>query len=222
MLKKNLLVFDIDGTLTDSVAIHQKAFVHALHEVGVENINTNFKTYLHHTDSFIAKTIYEKDRNECFSNLKIAQFEASLNRIVQQSAIKEILGAKHTIALLEQQTSFGVCYATGSLLLPAQYKLESIGIVYSKEQLVASNHIHERENIVQQAIQQAAIFYKTKKFNRVISIGDGLWDLHTANNLGIEFIGIGVSNKEVLFQNGMKNHFDDFKEVALNPKILIE
>jgi beta-phosphoglucomutase-like phosphatase (HAD superfamily) len=53
--KKNLIVFDIDGTLTDSVKVHQKAFTEMLLEIGVRQVNAEYKSFKHHTDSYIAK-----------------------------------------------------------------------------------------------------------------------------------------------------------------------
>ena len=70
-MKNNLIVFDIDGTLTESVEIHQKGFINALTHLGVQNIDSNFKEYKHHTDSFIAKEIYENDKSSPFSGIEI-------------------------------------------------------------------------------------------------------------------------------------------------------
>lgn len=50
---------------------------------------------------------------------------------------------------------------------------------------------------------------------RIISFGDGLWDLKTANNLSLEFIGIGCSNEAVLKGSGMKKHYADFSEIMI-------
>ena len=215
MNKKHLIVFDIDGTLTDSVKIHQAAFIESLLEIGVENIDTNFKTYKHHTDSYIAKVIYENDRNKLFSDSKILEFERLLNDKISTSKINEILGAKALISFIENETDFGICFATGSLLKPAEYKLKSIGIHSPENLLVASNHIFEREKIVQKTIKNASRFYNVNQFERIISIGDGLWDLKTAQNLNLEFIGIGLANKAILLQNGMTNYFDDFTEFKI-------
>lgn len=209
MKKKSLLVFDIDGTLTNSIKAHQKAFTEALYDLGVKTIDTNFKEYKHYTDSYIAKVIYEKDTNQEFSDIKIKEFENYLTKRITRSKINEILGAKKLIEYLETQSEFAVCYATGSLLKPAIFKLDSIGIKYSKKQLVASNNIHEREDIVLKAIENALEFYAVNTFNRIIAVGDGLWDLKTAHNLDLEFIGIGSSNKKNLVANGMKKYFEN-------------
>ena len=215
MQKKNLIVFDIDGTLTDSVKPHQKAFIEMLYEVGIATINSEFKSFKHHTDSFIAKEIYENEKQKPFSESKIIEFERGLTQKISLEKINEIIGAKKLIEMLENQTDFGVCFATGSLRRPAEFKLKSIGILFDENQLVGSDKIHEREKIVTEAIENALDYYKVKKFERIISVGDGLWDLLTAQNLGLEFIGIGLKNKELLIENGAELIYENLSEFKL-------
>lgn len=40
--KNRLAIFDIDGTLTNTVEIHQSAFVYAIHKFGLFDFNTNY------------------------------------------------------------------------------------------------------------------------------------------------------------------------------------
>jgi phosphoglycolate phosphatase-like HAD superfamily hydrolase len=122
----------------------------------------------------------------------------------------EIEGAKKIVEFLENETDYGVCYATGSMRKTAKLKLEQIGIEYHDYQLVASNEILEREKIVSTAIEHAKIFYNTNDFENIISIGDGIWDLKTAKNLNLHFIGIGEKNSDILFENGAKVILSDF------------
>lgn len=201
---KNLIVFDIDGTLTDSVKEHHKAFKETIVDIGVKQSKHELNLFKHHTDSFISKEIYETNTHEPFSDDKIKEFENGLTEKIIHHQFKEILGAKKLIDTLKNNSSFGFCFATGSLRRSAEHKLRSIGIQYDEEQLVTSDGIYEREKIVTIAIQNALGYYNTEKFERIISVGDGLWDLITAQNLNIEFIGVGLTNKEILIKNGAK------------------
>ncbi len=209
MNKSKLIVFDIDGTLTDSVTIHQTAFIQALRQMGVQEMDTHFKDYKHHTDSYIAKTIYENDTHLIFSEVELNQFESYLMEGMASIPIQEIPGARKLIHDLEIHSEYHVCYATGSLWQAAKYKLDSIGISYSDAVLVASNNLQGRADIVRQAIQKASEFYGIQAFESIISVGDGLWDLKTAKQLDIEFIGIGKKHKKILSEHGMKHHYDD-------------
>lgn len=209
--KQTLFVFDIDGTLTDTVSLHQYAFVQALAQLGVKEIDTNFNAYKHHTDYHIAKTIYEKDTGFSFETQQQAMFEDLLFDFIDKESFAAISGAQQMIAALEADSNTGVCYATGSLLRPAICKLQRTGINFAPLQLSASNGIEERESIVQAAIQQAKAFYKQDHFERIVSIGDGLWDLLTARNLGLAFIGIGNQHQQLLAAHGATLHFRDWQ-----------
>lgn len=214
--KKNLIVFDIDGTVTDTVPIHQNAFKNALQLMGVSNYNDSFGTYLHHTDSYIAKEIFELNTKLIFNESKIEAFETYMFESIKNEKIKEINGAKKIINQIETETNFGIVYATGSLLKPAIFKLENIGIKFEPIQLIASNHIMEREKIVKQAILNAQALYKVEKFERIISIGDGLWDLKTAKNMSIEFIGLGSQNEKIMKNSGLDKHYLDFASLSID------
>lgn len=210
-MKKNLIVFDIDGTLTDSVKEHIKAFREVLSEIGVHDVDADFKLFKHHTDSFIAKEIFETDRQVGFSEEKKKQFEAGLTDRLDRYQFSEIPGAKK---LLEDLASsdFGICFATGSLRRPAMRKLTSIGVEFEKWQLVTSDDLYSREEIVRKAIDQAKTNYDVQQFERIISVGDGIWDLFTAKNLGLEFIGVGEENRMKLLEHGAKLVLNDLIE----------
>lgn len=216
MKKKSLIVFDIDGTLTDSVIQHQKAFTETLLEIGVSEINSEFKSFKHHTDSFIAKEIYEYNQKKPFSKEKMNQFENGLFKRIQSLKFIEIKGAKELIEKLQKGTEFGICFATGSLRKPAEHKLNSIGIEFKEWQLVASDNIYERESIVEKAIMNSFDNYAVEKFNRIISVGDGLWDLVTAENLRLEFIGVGETNRALLIKKGAIKVLKDLTEFEEN------
>lgn len=211
----NLVVFDIDGTLSDSVAIHQQAFIAALRSLGVEEMDTNFKTYKHHTDSYIAKTIYEKAMGLPFDQETLLKFEAHLYAFMKEHAIAEIEGTKAVIRYFEQQPNWGIAYATGSLLKPAVYKLTQIGLKYADKQLVTANTFYDRASIVQTAIDQAKVYYGQTDFEKIVSIGDGLWDLKTAQALGVHFIGIGAKHKALLLKEGAKLCWDDWTAFSI-------
>ncbi|MCK5637741.1 MAG: hypothetical protein KAH67_03455, partial [Flavobacteriaceae bacterium] len=57
-------------------------------------------------------------------------------------------------------------------------------------------------------------YYKNNKFEHIYSVGDGIWDLETAQKLNLEFIGIGLRNKDKLLEMGCKTYFDDLSELA--------
>ena len=97
-MKNNCIVFDIDGTLTDSVSLHHEAFINALRQMGVQSMDTNWGNYKHHTDLFIAKTIYENDTKQPFNSERVSELEYFLLKHIESApVINEINGALNDI-----------------------------------------------------------------------------------------------------------------------------
>ena len=81
----NLAIFDIDGTLTESVAVDEACFVRAFRDVlGIERINTNWLDYNFQTDSGLAREI-------CRNHLSRDPGEAEISRL--QSRFIQLLCA---------------------------------------------------------------------------------------------------------------------------------
>jgi len=215
MTKKNLLVIDIDGTVTDIATSYQKVFIKSLKELGVIEMDKNFGAYKHLTDTYIAKLIFEKDRKIDFTDAIKYQFEDLLLDNMQYYETGAIKGVQQKLKTIESSTDFGICFATGSMYKPATYKLDKIGIPFLPKQLVAANDFTSREEIVTQAINNAKDIYAVDTFERIISVGDGLWDKTTAENLNLEFYGMGLHKRDLLLEHGTSPCYKDWKEFEI-------
>ncbi|MDH7447376.1 HAD family hydrolase [Aquimarina sp. 2201CG14-23] len=203
----------MDGTLTDSVPMYLISVTKALMNLGIKDIDTDYNNYKHHTDSYALRYNYERNFKGGFSEELLYDFENDL--VKQMSAfdpVQEIKGAKSIIQFFrEHQISF--CFATGALPKPAIMKLEQCDIWYD-EQLLATSMTHvSREGFVLDAIEKAKLFYNKSTFDNIVSVGDGIWDLKTAQNLALDFIGIGDKNKEILLRNGASQCFTNIEEL---------
>ncbi|MFK7787006.1 MAG: HAD family hydrolase [Crocinitomicaceae bacterium] len=206
-----LFVFDIDDTLTRSEDQHICAYVQAMNHFGISEIDQNWASYEHHTDSFILKENYERNFPQRFDFNFIPNFEARMTELILDlSPVTEINGAQSIIRELNKHPDYAMCFATGSLLQPALIKLNQAEIDANEELVAGSNEIFEREGIVSEAIQRAKQHYAVTNFESIISIGDGIWDLKTAKNLGIHFIGIGMKNYADFQQAGINTHIEDW------------
>ncbi|MBO9701217.1 MAG: HAD family hydrolase [Sporocytophaga sp.] len=212
--KENLLIFDIDGTLTDSVFIHQAGFRKALKNSGITKYDNNFSGYQHHTDSFIFKTIFESNQNCPCTETDIMNFNHALYQEIQKEidgkSIAEIDGALKFVNYILFETDFALVYATGSLEKPALLKLEHTGFPLKDSLLVCSDKLQTREEIVEASMKKAMGYFGNERFNKVIALGDGLWDLQTAKSANLGFIGIGAKNKQILYDHGASVVFDNF------------
>lgn len=213
----HLIVFDIDDTLTKSEYQHTSAYVNAMKAFGITEINQNWSTYKHHTDSYILSKNYENNLDSKFEFSFIPSFENRMTDLMLSlNKVSEIKGAKSMMTHITTQTNYAVAFATGSLLKPAIIKLQQAEIVFDEKLVVGSNEIFTREGIVQKAIDQAKEFYHVNSFENIISVGDGIWDLNTAQNLELHFLGIGLKNYGDFEKAGIKAHIKDWDDFDLS------
>jgi phosphoglycolate phosphatase-like HAD superfamily hydrolase len=208
----NLIVFDIDGTLTKSEFHHQLAYLKSMKEIGIVEVNQNWKEYQHHTDSYILKVNYENSFDDKFEFELLNNFEKKMTEIMLGlDPVKEISGAKRFIDYLKEEKKYALTFATGSLLKPAILKLEQANIWYEKSLIASSNQFYKREEIVSDAIERAKRYYNVIQFDNIISMGDGVWDMKTAQNLNINFIGVGLKNYKDFKKENIKIHTENWE-----------
>lgn len=221
--KNKLAIFDIDGTLTDSVKIHQFAFVKALNNFGLSDFDTNWSSYKHHTDSYIFKTIFEAQFKKPLINKDIERFEDLLYELISeaiiQNPLKEIEGAKNFLNTLMHNSDFDVVFATGSLFKPAKLKLEQVDISLHHTLIISANQIFSRDELVLKAIETAKDFYSNNEYEQIISFGDGLWDYETSKNINIDFIGI---NNEKLQEYNVPSFYLNYTDNELSRRLKIK
>ena len=209
-----LVIFDIDGTLTDSVSLYHRVVADCLHLMGIKNVDTNFSNYKYHTDSYGLKWNYENNFDELYSKKLLTVFENTLfSELNKHPPVKEIKGAKNCVDQL-LKANYAIAFATGSLPKPAKLKLDQCNIWNDDFLILTSKISFDRESFVLQAIENAKKYFKVERFEQIYSIGDGLWDLETAKKLNLHFIGIGKPHKEILIEKGCRVHFDDLTKLA--------
>jgi len=96
----NLIVFDIDNTLTKSAYQHQLAYINSMKEIGITKINQISKEYKHHTDSYIVKVNYKNNLSDKFDFKVLKNFEKIISTF---EPVKEINGAKNFVYYLRNE-----------------------------------------------------------------------------------------------------------------------
>ena len=211
---KKLVIFDIDGTLTDSVTLYHKVVGDSLKLMGIQNVDTDFSNYKYHTDSYGLKWNYENNFDKLYNKKLLKVFENTLfSELMKHPPVKEIKGSKSCVDQL-LKANYAIAFATGSLPKPAKLKLNQCDIWYDDSLIVTSEISFDRETFVLQAIENAKEYFKVNTFDQIYSVGDGVWDMETAKKLNLDFIGIGKPHREKLLSNGCKIHFDDLSKLA--------
>ncbi len=216
-----LAIFDVDGTLTNTSRVDNECFVRAYAAaLAVTEIDTTWAACPHVTDSGVARHIFqqrfkrEPDEAEinrlrdCFMNLLSAQLQ------LDQTLFAEISGAAETLRRLRRHSAWAIAIATGCWQVSANFKLSAAGIEFDQIPAAYAEDGLAREQIVQAAIARAGHHYGQTGFEKIVSVGDGLWDVRTARNLQLGFLGIAAGERaEQLRAHGAQHvieHFGDY------------
>jgi len=211
-MSKTLYVFDIDGTLTDSIPTYLKVITEVMAAIGLKDIDTDYDNYLHHTDRYAID--YNWERN--FGTKPEEEIHKKLDRqlgdaLALETPVSEILGARETLLHLQEQ-KIPFAFGTGAYPKATDVKMEACNLPYPKETLATSFTSTSRTGFVTQAIEKAKAFYSQKHFEQIVAVGDGVWDLKAAQDLGIGFIGIGEKNKDKMIALGCTQWIPDMRD----------
>jgi phosphoglycolate phosphatase-like HAD superfamily hydrolase len=190
----NLVVFDVDGTLTETMGVDTDCFVRALDEVfGFKDVNTDWSAYKHVTDSGVLHEIHEKRVGRGPLVSEVARFRehfvALLTQSWHDSPFAEVPGAARCVKELNETNEYRISLATGGWWASARLKLASAGMCYDDYPSASADDSSEREAIIKLSMERAA--QRHGKFDEVVYVGDGVWDARACRNLGMAFIGIG-------------------------------
>lgn len=211
------VIFDIDGTLTNTKKVEDKCFMQAFEQTfNIDIWNQKWESFSNVTDWGITEEIIENTKQRKPNRTEYAQMisnfttrlKAEKERDITQ--FKEVEGAKAFFYELKEIKEIQLGIATGSWEKSALIKLDSIGIEVNDICFSNSDYHKSREAITQDVINQ--LRNKTKKSpHQVIYFGDGKWDFKTCQNLGIDFIGIDIERDEKLTKMGAKTVFQNYK-----------
>jgi phosphoglycolate phosphatase-like HAD superfamily hydrolase len=193
----HLVMFDIDGTLTESKAIDADCFVQAISEVlQLPAIDRDWSRYRHVTDSGIATEIIETNfgRPPLADELeRIAQhFVALLSEKLAASPelCRPIGGAAEMLAGLSARNDVAVALATGGWSQSARLKLGFAGLNIDGAAFASADDSIERAQIMLIAKRRAIELHQISDFDSFVYVGDGFWDFQASRALSISFIGI--------------------------------
>jgi len=197
-----LVIFDIDGTLTNSNKVDATCYVRSLkEEFRIEDIDESWETYKNVTDSGVLEEIFEKafSRSPTESEIRrhIKRFIELLEEYCKKdsASCEEIPGARDIINLLRNHPEWKIGIATGAWRESALFKLKSAGIDIKGLPFATGSDSKSREDMLEKCIDAAKICYGMDEFEKIVSVGDGVWDLRTAANMKLPFIGINKPEK---------------------------
>jgi len=215
-----LVMFDIDGTLTETMKVDGECFVRSFLEVfGFTDIDADWSHYPHVTDAGIFNEIYASRMGRPPTALDVSRFRRRFIELLagasSRSPFAPVSGAGRLLSRLARGRSHRVSLATGSWRDSARLKMASAGMCFDDYPAASADDALERESIMKLSEQRAGEWYGGP-FAGTVYVGDGVWDARACRALGIPFIGVGSGVRAArLASEGAVRVFQDFSEEGL-------
>jgi len=214
-----LVIFDVDGTLTQTMKADEECFVRSLAEVcGFGDVDTDWSGYKHATDSGVFHEIYESRKGRSPSPSEISlfrqHFAGLLAQVLSEAAFAAVAGAPLLLSLVADSAEYRIALATGAWRDSARLKMTSAGLCYDDYPAASSDDALDRESIIRLSMRRAAERYG--RVGSTVYVGDGVWDARACRSVGIPFIGIATDGRAArLSAEGAVCVFPDFSDPDL-------
>ena len=201
---KKLFVFDFDGVIVDSVNIKTEAFAEIYKPYGQEIVDkvinhhvnnggmSRFKKFKHYHNNFLDMTI---------DNTEIERMSFKFSNLV----VTKVISSKWIIGItefLEKLSSKSI----KCVIVSATPEKELIQIVRAREiekyfSLILGSPSSKLDNL-KNALNICGVVEKDTVF-----FGDAMADWEASDKMGVQFVGVGNSIKDLLKENRKDSYF---------------
>jgi phosphoglycolate phosphatase-like HAD superfamily hydrolase len=226
----NLAIFDVDGTLTNTNDVDAMCYVRAVaDEFGFDLTGLDWADYTFVTDIGITNQMFQQRLGRLPGTDEIARLQGRLVKLLEEAygtspeAFAPIAGARETLAWLPQRENWTVGIATGCWQASASMKLRAAQIPTAGLAAAFCEDGHSREEVVRAAIERSQAAAGVQRFERIVSIGDGVWDIATAARLQLAFVGVRHDGRfDNLRRHGATHVVRDFTDAEETLRSLCE
>lgn len=185
------IIFDIDGTLVESMAIDTELYFEAIRAVlGPVRVREDLRSYRHVTDSGILRQVVEDNRapfDDAAAAAIQARFVESLEAHIRSCGpFPTIDGAIPFFEKIRSAADQRVAIATGGWRQSALLKLDSAGFDIDGVPLASSDDFPSRVDIMRYALARIG-----SDVESVTYFGDAEWDRRASDALGWNFVAVG-------------------------------
>jgi len=223
--RKNLVVFDIDGTLMHSaghdVSMFKKAHAHHL---GPELTNANWGNFTHMTDHAINTEFFDRIYGRPASHTEVSQIKNTFFGFIRAAhadapeKFSPVKGSINAVNNLLETAGWSICFASGGWGVSSSFKLSTLGIDADQHPAAFGDTHGDRLSLVKSAIAAAAAAEQIDKFDKIVSIGDAIWDVETAKILDLAFIGVSTwvaaSELKAAGASHVIEHYEDYQQFS--------
>lgn len=193
-----LVMFDMDGTLTDAFAIDENCYVLAIEQVlNLPGVRTEWETYTHTTAAFCLEEIVRRARGHPPTAAESRAVQARMVELMADITrrtgrhTQEIPGAAACVRELLRR-GYAVAIASGDWETTARHKFRTAGIPFEGLPAAFCDVAHPRTDIMRAALARAAAHYGCAHFDRITYVADAAWDVRACRELGWPLVGVGT------------------------------
>ncbi|MCC6488373.1 MAG: HAD hydrolase-like protein [Candidatus Hydrogenedentes bacterium] len=210
-----LVLFDIDGTLTATSRTDNACYARAFERAfGKQLPTTDWRAYVNVTDVGILHEVLDNGAQTPLNGDDVTRFEGYYREELQTAFLRDpsgfraVPGARTVLRTIEEREDTAAALATGGMRRTALFKLARIGVDGTAIPGAFANDALTRAEIARKAIERSGV-----DADDIIYIGDGVWDVQTAADLDIRFIGmVHESNAESLRAAGARTFLSDYRD----------
>ncbi|MEZ5276649.1 MAG: HAD hydrolase-like protein [Opitutaceae bacterium] len=207
-----LIIFDIDGTLCDTMESDTRFFLESLRTIAdIELGDVDWNDFPDTTDSAIISHLLQGRPHDEITAIERAirdHFVESLRAEAdaRPDVIRPLPGAVEFFSMILTRPGWDLAIATGGWSESARLKLRLAGFPENGFAFASSADRDKRAEIIALAAERAR-----RSLTEAVYLGDALWDYRATCKLGIPFVGIGAGWAG-LRQAGAAAAFPDFAE----------
>lgn len=207
-----LIIFDIDGTLCDTHEVDARCHIEAFEAVTGHSLATvDWSLYPEATSAAIVQDLLSGldilnavDTEKRILEEFITRLNAEASR--KPELFRPVDGALELFEDLRRSRNYKVAIATGDWHESAHTKLRLAGFDVNGIPFASSSDTRRRADVIALATARAGCAVSDS-----IYVGDGVWDVKAARELGMRFIGISKKDK-LLREHGVRRVLASFRD----------
>ena len=184
-----LVMFDMDGTLTDAFAIEENCYVRSIQDaLKIPDVRIDWHSYPHTSSTYCLDTVVQQARGRLATPDEARAVQTRMIEIMDETTrlhgrrTRAVPGAPEAVGEL-LRLGYGVAIASGDWEATARHKLASGGIPFENLPAAYSDVAYARTDIMRAALARASAHYGCASFERIVYVGDAAWDIKACREL---------------------------------------
>ncbi len=216
-----LVIFDIDGTLTNTYYGDDMCFFNALNEVLDTDVrNLDWQSCPNLTDSAYTDHLFKLAKGRAPSEEELKQVQHTFYRNLEQKRdeaphmFEAVAGSVDFFKHLKERDDVYLGISTGAWKESGAFKLSNVGIPHHDVPFRGSDDHFTKAGFTQAVIEDSHTHYAIEEWETVYYFGDRGYDVDSSHQLGMEFIGVGTKHRQELENKGVPNIVSDLTDHA--------